>query len=893
MASESSRPPSFVVVIGDADRDRLDALLDRRQSIQSHILEAHSIDDAVAGVLAARPDLAVVPQDLEGQSHLEVCRRIKQLSPRVATLVMREDLDAIPPGDPAVDDYVALGDNEAMMARINVLLSLKAYNARALPIRERILEAFEAFGLSPLLLADGRLVAPSKVDYRALLDAEAIRDEEAALSKLGDTSFACYVYAPEPTCLCSSGRDGCLRGVCPVAQAVNEEPGFALAAEDCHEAAWHCARHAMVSCEPYETLCPGGYRLAAFPVALTFRAVHYPLLAVCVALPSAVDARQLTELARTIGVDPARLRKEVALRPLPQLSRMHLDALVRVEQSLSRALSIQVSQTYATAYNVLVEAVERWEHDRVLTRRSRQLQRANVRLREMNRLKSEFLANVSHELKTPMTSVIGFASLLLRGAGGKLPDKAEHFIDRVLANARSLHGAISDILDFAQLSTRATEPEISTFELPALVHECIEHVRPSLADKPVELCIDLPPALAPLRSDRGKLRQVLLNLLSNAVKFTNRGHIRVSAAVADGEPCPELAIAVADTGAGLAPDALPHIFEEFRQVDGSSTRRHGGAGLGLSLVKHLCRLLQGQVAVESRLDHGSTFTISIPTDLVGCQRVRDELWAQVRADEPDPSDRSTAIVLAVADAPQTVLDMRRWLEPHGYRVASAAHPGQGLEHAGHLQPCAFVVEVLVPGSDVWELADELRANPQTTDIPLLVVSALGGREAAEAAGAADWLAKPLDPDSIVNALDRLRSPEAGALLAIVRDAAARDHLRRTLRGAGYQLTACESYSDACHYADSQFDLIVLDPAAEGEGELTALGSIRSGPWASVPVVAYVAPTLPADEREHLAPSVHAIVEQADPTPTHLLEAVASTLSNARHQPATDPQPRKD
>ncbi len=913
MGSESPRAPSYVIVMGDADRDLLDALKDRRGSIQSEVLEAPSVDEAVRSILRARPDLTVVPEDPEGHSHLELCRRLKRLNPRIATVVLRETLTEIPPPHPAVDDYVATGNSDEMMARINVLLRLRTFNARARAIRQRLLDAFRAFDLSPALLPDGRLLPPSKVDFRVLLDVDGIRDHEAALSKLGNTAFACFLYAPEPQCVCEAATEGCLRGVCPVAQALSSEPGFGIATEDCRGAAWRCARDAMLAGEPKTVLCPGGYQIAAFPISLRFRTVQYPLLAIAAALPSAIDLEQLDRLAARCNEDPARLRREVARRPLRELPRVHLDALVQIEQSMAESLSRRVSNEYATAYNVLVEAVTRWEHDRALTRRSGQLQRANERLREMSRLRNEFLANVSHELKTPMTSIIGFVSLLLRGNAGELSAKAEDFLSRVFANARTLHAVIDDVLEIAHLGSPDVPVHPSSFHPADLIRECLEHIRPRVADKPIELHADLPADLPEIETDRDRLRQILLSLLSNAAKFTNQGEIRVSAQLFPppseegrarpersrrGEgaspaetpsPSPEgrgeiprLAIAVSDTGVGLPDDALPHIFEEFRQVDGSATRQHGGAGLGLSLVKKLCHLLGGDVTVASRKDEGSTFTILIPTDLSLLQRHREALKQRVIEAEPDPDDRSSPIVLVVTeDDPQLVLDLRAWAEPHGYRIATAFRFDEAMARAATVLPFAVLMDVSIPGHEVWELADELRADPRTTDTPLIIASAMDDAAVAEAAGACERLRKPIAPDPFLNALDRLHGGDAATVLAIVPDAARRDPLRRVLREGGFRFVVCANCADASHFADTAFDAIILDPEAEGEGDLNALGCVKAGPWASAPLIAYVGPTLPAEAREHLASDAAALIEHSHAGATEVVEALARVLAEPR------------
>ena len=888
MGKDIPRAPSYVIVMGDADRDVLDALKDRRASVHSEVLDAPNVDEAVRSILRARPDLAIVPEDPAGNTHIELCERVKRLNPRIATVVLREDLDAIPPRHAAVDDYVPTRNNEEMMARINVLLRLRTFNARASAIRQRMVDAFEAFGVSTDLLVDGRLLPPGKVDFRVALDLDAIRDHEAAVSKLGNTSFSCFLYQPEPTCVCTPSSSGCLRGVCPVAQAIRDDAGYTVACEACRTAAWECARDAMLASQSKIQLCPGGYQIGAFPITLSFRSVRYPLMAIAVALPSGIDLEQLDRLAKATGVDGAHLRRDVARRPLPELSRVHLEALVHIEESMAEALSSRISNEYATAYNVLVEAVGRWEHDRALTRRSRQLQRANVRLREMNRLRNEFLANVSHELKTPITSIIGFVSLLLRGAAGDLSEKGEHFLNRVLANARTLHAAIDDVLDLAQLGSADVPLHPTPFEPGALIHECIESVRPALADKPIELVADLPDALPVLDTDRDRLRQILLHLLNNAIKFTTQGEIRLSAHPVAGADLPRLAISVSDTGVGLPPDALPHIFEEFRQVDGSATREHGGAGLGLSLVKKLCRLLGGHVTVESHEARGSTFVVVIPTHLHLLKQLHEELRQRVVDGDPFPDDASSPVILAVTeDDPQLILDLRRWAEPFGYRVAGACRFHDALERARALLPFAVLVDVAIPDHEVWELADELRADPRTTDTPLIVASSTDDAAIAEAAGASERLRKPINRDAFLNALDGLQDGDAARVLAIIGDDAERDRVRQALRESALSAIACANCSDASRHANTAFDAVILDPAAEGQGDLNALGCLRAGPWAAVPLVAYVRPDHPAHEREHLATAAAAIIEQSPNGPIEAIQAITRIL--AEQSPRTHPE----
>ena len=243
--------------------------------------------------------------------------------------------------------------------------------------------------------------------------------------------------------------------------------------------------------------------------------------------------------------------------------------------------------------------------------RTRELVALNAQLDQANRLKSQFLANVSHEFRTPMNAIIGFTRLVMRKTEAQIPPLQHANLQKVLISAEHLLALINGLLDLSKIEAGRMEVTPVRFDLAELVHATAGTVEPMLKADRVTLVTDVASDLPPLYTDRDKLRQILMNLLSNAAKFTDEGVITVSAARMDGV----LRLTVSDTGIGMPAEALDYIFEEFRQVDMSSTRRHGGTGLGLAIVRRLARLLGGQVTAESELGKGSTFTLTLPLAL--------------------------------------------------------------------------------------------------------------------------------------------------------------------------------------------------------------------------------------------------------------------------------------
>jgi signal transduction histidine kinase len=240
--------------------------------------------------------------------------------------------------------------------------------------------------------------------------------------------------------------------------------------------------------------------------------------------------------------------------------------------------------------------------------RTQELVALNQQLEQANRLKSQFLANVSHELRTPMNAIIGFTRLVMRKTEGQIPPLQNANLQKVLISADHLLELINGLLDLSKIEAGHMALSAARFDLKELIHVTTATVEPMLKIDRVRLVTEIAPDVPALYTDREKLKQIVLNLLSNAAKFTDEGVIKV-AAWRTGE---RLTLAVSDTGIGMPAEALDYIFEEFRQVDMSSTRRHGGTGLGLAIVRKLTRLLGGEVTVESELGRGSTFTVTLP-----------------------------------------------------------------------------------------------------------------------------------------------------------------------------------------------------------------------------------------------------------------------------------------
>jgi PAS domain S-box-containing protein len=241
------------------------------------------------------------------------------------------------------------------------------------------------------------------------------------------------------------------------------------------------------------------------------------------------------------------------------------------------------------------------------------LRRQHIALEQASALKSQFLANMSHEFRTPLNAILGYTHMLLNGVSGPVLDTQRKSLTRIDSNSQHLLALINDILDITRIEAGRMPLNVSTFKIPALVEEVISELEPIIKRSTLTVRPMMPKTLPPLKSDRQKVKQIVLNLLSNALKFTPAGTVSIAASYDRTDRV--IAIAVSDTGVGIAADDRAKVFEDFRQLDSSPARGYGGTGLGLSICRRLSQMLGGTIDLESEVGKGSTFTLRLPARL--------------------------------------------------------------------------------------------------------------------------------------------------------------------------------------------------------------------------------------------------------------------------------------
>jgi signal transduction histidine kinase len=378
---------------------------------------------------------------------------------------------------------------------------------------------------------------------------------------------------------------------------------------------------------------------------------------------------------------------------------------------------------------------------------------------QANRAKDEFLATLSHELRTPMTSILGWARLLRMG----LPaDELDGAVEAIEKSALVQAQLIDDILDVSRIISGKLRVEPEPVDLRTIAQAALTTVHPAAQAKSIEILTSFPPAVPAIAGDQGRLQQVIWNLLSNAIKFTPRGgtvtlRIRVAGSL--------LRLTVQDTGEGITPEFLPHVFEAFRQADSSTTRIHGGIGLGLAIVRYIVELHGGRVSVESGgIGKGSTFIVDLPIVESGALIATSgaEAASQDAAATPSALPSLTGIrVLAVDDQAYTRDVVAAILRRCGAHVSTATSVREAMEQLSASKPEVIICDIAMPQEDGYAFVRELRSNADAriASLPVIALTAFGraeDRETALASGFDNYLKKPVEPADLTDAVLRAR-----------------------------------------------------------------------------------------------------------------------------------------
>ncbi len=498
-----------------------------------------------------------------------------------------------------------------------------------------------------------------------------------------------------------------------------------------------------------------------------------------------------------------------------------------------------------------------------------------------SRAKDTFLANMSHELRTPLNAIIGYSEMLIEDAADLDPAEAIPDLQRIHSAGKHLMELIGGILDLSKIEAGRMDLYLETFEVSELIDDVVNTIRPMMEKQSNVLSVRCGENLGTMHADLTKVRQCLFNLLGNASKFTNDGTITLEVSRETVEKTDWVNLAVSDTGIGMTPQQLEKLFQPFTQADASTTRKFGGTGLGLTITRRFCRMMQGDVTVASEYGKETTFTIRLPA------KVSKTAIPETTPETPSPQITANGggVVLVIDDDASVRSLLSRFLGKEGFRVKTANGGEEGLRLARDLRPDAITLDVMMPGMDGWAVLTALKADPELALIPVIMLTIVDDKTLGYTLGASEYLTKPVDRERLCSVLQKYCTSDGsslGRVLVVEDDGPTRELLRRLLERDGWVVGEAENGRVALEsILETLPSVILLDlmmPEMDGFEFLHELR--KNDSWHAIPVIVITAKDLTANDRIRLNGSVMTILRKGTYTRSEILSELRDLVGTS-------------
>ncbi len=508
-----------------------------------------------------------------------------------------------------------------------------------------------------------------------------------------------------------------------------------------------------------------------------------------------------------------------------------------------------------------------------LKEKANELEVQKQKAEEATKLKSQFLASMSHELRTPMNSILGLTELIIEKAD--LTGKNKERLEVVLSSGRRLMTLINDILDLSKIEAGKMEIRDEDVLLEEIVEEVSNSVNPLVIKKGIGFSVvrNVNTRII-IHTDRGKIVQVLINLIGNAVKFTDEGEVSLHISMDKDK----MRFDVSDTGIGIPEEEQKIIFEEFRQVDGSTTRKYGGTGLGLAICRRIIDLLGGEIWLKSEQGKGSIFSFTIPLQFV--QKQHKEPIQKINVEKL--IENRAHPILVIDDDEEVRYTIGQYLISKGYEVIFAEDGNKGLTMALEQQPFAITLDVMLPQKDGWSVLKELKENPATKDIPVILISIMGDKNVGYGLGAFEYFVKPISADKLLSAfsqLENLAKKQIQKIVIVDDDELEFEKFRREFKDESIRI----EYIKDSEYAFSKIsevqpDLIILDLMMPKIDGITLSYKLKTNSKTKhIPILISTAKDLTEEERKSLNNIVEDIAVKSKGHPLDVLKVVRDRI----------------
>ncbi len=632
---------------------------------------------------------------------------------------------------------------------------------------------------------------------------------------------------------------------------------------------------------------------AMFDVEFSQKIVHQRVGADSELLPAQVAYTKRTIITTALGQSTAAgiFSTEIAglrlktLIVVPLVVQDEVQGVLEVMTIKEESFVTNELEILSVVANELASGMSRKRLIDELRRKNVELESQTQKTQEASDTLKKFLATFSHELRSPLNSIIGFSDLLTSQFEGLSPEAVQDFMKNINASGKHLQQIINDILDLSKIEAGRMELHIASYPISYFEESIRRVLAAQIQEKNIRLEFKLSSDFEDIVVDQTRFRQILFNLVSNAIKFSGPAGIVTIGSQRVGN---DLQFEIRDSGLGIKPEELSNLFKPFRQALSGKELNHQGIGLGLAITKKLVELHGGSIWIESEYQQGTTVRFKIPLviDATNERLKQAEMLIDALHRENKPAENTEKpLALVIEDSPQAGELLRLHIESAGYRVEIARDGSDAMEKAKRLHPSVITLDLMLPLKDGWQVMKELKRHPLCKHIPIIIVSIIDEKNLGFSLGAVDYFVKPVNKEDLLSAMNRVRlhpklNSQAPKVLVIDDDKAATDLIQVILENEGYQVLKAFQGKEGIEMAVREHpDVVILDlimPEMSGVNVAYQLKQIPA--TRSIPIIILTSMDIDEETKDKLGGYVAGLMSKSSFTKKDLLREIGNIES---------------